>query len=127
VNEIRQDKERLRELRREQTPAEAVLWELLRDRQLLGLKFRRQCPISRYVADFCCKDPRFVVEVDGEIHQSQLEHDRNRDAYLRFLEYGVVRFSNRQVVTTPDSVLAEIARFALSLRPSLALKRPARS
>jgi very-short-patch-repair endonuclease len=115
------DRERVRELRREQTPAEWLLWRRLRERQVLGQKFRRQCPISRYIADFCCKELRLVVEVDGEVHEdeAQIAHDQNRDAYLRSLDYEVLRFSNQQVLGNVDEVLAEITRTILRLCPSI--------
>jgi very-short-patch-repair endonuclease len=115
------NQERVRELRREETPAEWTLWRRLRDRQVLGQKFRRQCPISRYIADFCCKDLRLVVEVDGEVHgtQEQIAHDLNRDAYIRSLDYEVLRFSNEQILRNIEEVLAEITQALLRLRPSL--------
>jgi len=119
-------REEIRELRREQTAAETVLWDLLRDRRLLGLKFRRQCPISRYVADFCCKDQRLILELDGEVHEEerQASHDQNRDAYLRSLGYVILRFPNRQLFDNPSSVLQEITRTAPCLRPGLAYRKP---
>jgi very-short-patch-repair endonuclease len=112
---------RARELRREMTPAEEALWERLRDRQILGLKFRRQTPIDRYIPDFCCPELRLVVEVDGEVHEadSQAEHDRNRDAYLRSLGYLVLRFSNEQVLTESRSVLRDIEQAARSINSRL--------
>jgi very-short-patch-repair endonuclease len=112
---------RARELRREMTPAEEALWERLRDRQLLGLKFRRQTPINRYIPDFCCPELRLVVEVDGAVHEAdlQVEHDRNRDSYLRSLGYLVLRFSNERVLTEPRSVLMEIEQAARRLNSRL--------
>jgi very-short-patch-repair endonuclease len=118
---IQDSKEKARELRREQTEAEAALWELLRDRKLFKLKFRRQCPLNRYVTDFCCKDPRIVIELDGEVHDdpTQRRHDENRDGYLRSLDYTVLRFRNNQVLEDPAAILAIITRTVLQLRPSL--------
>ena len=60
--------ERARELRKQQTPAEDLLWELIRNRQLADLKFRRQHQIGDYVVDFYCYEARLVVEVDGDVH-----------------------------------------------------------
>jgi len=121
---ILEPRRRARELRREETPAEAALWELLRDRQLLGLKFRRQHPVSRYIADFCCPDLRLIVELDGEVHASaaQTAHDENRDEYLQALGYEVLRFPNEKLLQDPPAVLTEITNSALALRPSLAHK-----
>ena len=61
--------ERARELRKQQTPTEEILWECLRDRRLLNTKFRRQHNIGQFIADFYCHPARLVIELDGEIHQ----------------------------------------------------------
>jgi very-short-patch-repair endonuclease len=102
---------RLRELRRLQTPAEEALWEMLRGRRLAGLKFRRQFPITPFIADFCCYELKLVVELDGEVHtaRSQASHDENRDAYLRSLGYTILRFPNELVSRAPESLLRAIA------------------
>jgi very-short-patch-repair endonuclease len=60
-----------RELRQELTPAEKVLWQALRDKQLAGFKFRRQHPIDRFIADFYCAACKLIVELDGGIHDEQ--------------------------------------------------------
>ena len=85
-----------RELPEESTPAEEALWARLRGRQVLGLKFRRQFPINRYIADFCCPELRLVIEVDGTVHETeaQIAHDQNRGEYLQSLGYYVLRFTN---------------------------------
>jgi very-short-patch-repair endonuclease len=82
------------------------------DRQFLNLKFRRQVAIGPYVADFYCHALKLVVELDGEIHETdpQMAHDENRDANLRALGYVILRFKNQQVLETPEIVLAEIYR-----------------
>ena len=59
---------------------ERRLWALLRDRRLKGLKFRRQRPIGPFFADFCCLDPKLVVEVDGVSHDGRGDRDRAREA-----------------------------------------------
>ncbi|MDQ3813647.1 MAG: DUF559 domain-containing protein [Armatimonadota bacterium] len=61
-------KQRARDLRRERTPAEHILWQKLRGKQLLGLRFRRQEPVGPFIADFLCVLPRLVIELDGESH-----------------------------------------------------------
>jgi len=108
-------------MRREPTLAEEKLWERLRDRQLLGLKFRRQVEIDGYIADFCCRELRLVVEVDGKVHeaQEQAAHDANRDAYLKARGYTVLRFPNEEVSLSSRSVLERIAYTARRLRPDL--------
>ncbi len=103
-----------RELRRRQTPAEQILWELLRHRRFWGLKFRRQHQIGDYVADFYCHQHRLVVELDGPVHGEEMnvKKDAKRDAYLRSLGFTVLRFPNQQLIETPESVLRAIARTA---------------
>ncbi|HEX7181169.1 MAG TPA: endonuclease domain-containing protein [Thermoanaerobaculia bacterium] len=118
-------REQARGLRKEQTPAEQALWEILRDRQILGLKFRRQSPVNRYIADFCCRELRLIVEVDGDIHstETQTARDANRDSYLRSQGYTVLRISNDRILANPAPVLEEIARLARHLRSNLAACR----
>ena len=103
-----------RELRCQQTGAEETLWELLRGRRLLGLKFRRQFPVGPFVADFCCYDKKLIVELDGEVHSTtpQKAHDQNRDSYLVSLGYKILRFPNHLIHEDPDSLLGQIARSA---------------
>jgi len=106
---------RAKRLRRTSTGAEAILWNRLRDRQVLGLKFRRQAPIGPYIADFFCHELRLVVEIDGGVHAEvrQISHDVNRDANLRALGYRVLRFTNQQIEEEIDLVLAAIRRLKL--------------
>jgi very-short-patch-repair endonuclease len=91
-----------------------VLWERLRGRQFLGLKFRRQFPIEGFITDFCCYELRLIVELDGGIHgeAAQVAHDENRDAVLRSLGFKILRFPNDRVLQGMDLVLEEIARSA---------------
>jgi very-short-patch-repair endonuclease len=102
--------QRAKELRRNPTPAERKLWMKLRGKQLCDLKFRRQHPIDRYIVDFCCVARKLAIEIDGHSHGSQVEYDRARTAYLQDRGYTVVRFTNRQVLSQLDAVLAEILR-----------------
>ena len=60
-------------LRQRQTDAEEKLWQLIRNRKLSGLKFRRQHPLDKYIADFCCHEKRLVIELDGGIHKSKVQ------------------------------------------------------
>ncbi len=103
--------ERARELREKQTPAEAMLWELLRNRQLLGFKFRRQHQFGDYIADFYCHEAQLVIECDGAVHEpnEQWHHDQNRDAYMIAQGLRVVRFSNDRILNDTENMLDEIA------------------
>ncbi len=101
---------RARNLRREETPAERAMWGLLRERRLGGVKFRRQYPIGIFIVDFCCRERRLVVELDGEIHDTreQKAWDENRDIYLQQRGFQVLRFCNEAVFNDPDSILQRI-------------------
>jgi very-short-patch-repair endonuclease len=101
---------RARQLRREQTDAEAKLWSYLRNRQLDGFKFRRQHPIGRFVVDFCCVDRRLIVEVDGEVHRSQAAEDQARAEALQAAGYTIARWTNDQIEHQVADVLAELRR-----------------
>ena len=105
----------VRELRKNQTSAESLLWELLRDRRMLGFKFRRQHQIGRYVVDFYCRKAQLVIECDGGVHDrnEQWQHDQNRDLYLMQLGNRVVRFKNDRVLSNTENVLEEIANLLL--------------
>ena len=106
-------KERARELRKKQTSAEALLWELIRNRQLLGFKFRRQHQFGDYVADFYCHEGLLVIECDGPVHQpnEQWNHDQNRDAYMIAQGLRVLRFTNEKILNETERALDEIAGF----------------
>jgi very-short-patch-repair endonuclease len=101
---------RARELRRDATPAEKLLWKRLRNQQV-GFKFRRQCPLGPYFADLCCKEQRLVVELDGDSDASDRERDAKRTEYLTERGYRVVRFWNDEVLTNVEGVLEEILAF----------------
>ena len=65
-------------MRQEQTPAEDLFWDMLRNRQLQGFKFRRQAPLGPFIADFYCAACRLVIDIDGGIHLAQNEQDQQR-------------------------------------------------
>jgi len=98
-----------RELCQLQTPAEQKLWPHLRNRQLNGLKFRRQHPIDRFIIDFNCDEAKLCIEIDGDSHAEQIEYDEARTAYLNELGYTVIRFTNREVFNQCEAVLQHIA------------------
>ena len=102
-------KQQARELRREQTPAEAILWQHLRAKQLTGVRFRRQHPIGPYIVDFYCADCRPVVELDGDTHAWLVEYDLARTAWLQNGGYRVIRFTNSEVRWQLEAVLEQIA------------------
>jgi len=100
-----------RELRQRQTESEALMWECLRGKRLAGAKFRRQRPLGRYIADFCCDSARLVVEIDGGIHsvEDQKEYDAIRYDVLKAWKYTLIRIRAEEVTSDLFSVLARIA------------------
>jgi very-short-patch-repair endonuclease len=96
-----------RRLRHAPPATERLLWKLLRDRRLDGLKFRRQVPLGRYVADFVCMRHRLIIEADGPHHEDS-PTDETRDAWLRGQGFRVLRFTNKAIQDFPDTVLGQI-------------------
>jgi very-short-patch-repair endonuclease len=95
-------------LRRNETEAERRLWNLLRNRNIRGLKFVRQHAIGPYFADFVCRDHMLIVEVDGSQHAGS-ESDVVRTAFLNARGYHVLRFWNNEVLAELDGVAAMLA------------------
>jgi len=112
---------RARVLRRHQTNAEALLWSKLRNRQLLGLKFRRQHPVDVYFADFACVEIGLVIELDGGQHAepSGVAYDARRQEKLAYLGFQTLRFWNNDVLGQTDVVMEQIRRAAMALTPAL--------
>ncbi len=106
-----------RQLRKQPTDAEQLLWRRLRNRQVYGCKFRRQHPIGRYVVDLVCIEHQLVIEIDGGQHVEHKQYDDSRTEYLQSQGYRVVRFWNNEVLTETASVLDVIGR-ALIDHPS---------
>ncbi|MFC3712236.1 endonuclease domain-containing protein [Sphingoaurantiacus capsulatus] len=92
-------------LRREATDAERRFWRAVRNRQLAGLKFRRQVSLGPYVADFACVEGGLIVELDGSQHADAVEYDERRTRYLEAQGYRVIRFSNIDALTNLEGVL----------------------
>lgn len=103
-------RKRARELRRNMTPTEKILWEHLRAKRFKNLKFRRQQIIEGFIVDFYCHSLGLIIEVDGEIHDKQVEYDTERDNILSAKELHILRFTNKQVIENIDLVLDAIAQ-----------------
>ncbi len=112
--------QRARELRKNQTDSERLLWGLLRARRFLGLKFRRQHPVPPYILDFYCPELKLAIEVDGGQHAQpeQRRKDRRRTAYLNEQGITVIRFWANEVLKETEAVLQAICHKVESLRPS---------
>ena len=110
-------KELSRELRKSQTEAESCFWNAVRKKKRFGLRFIRQHPIffeyygkeRFYIADFYCHEQQLVVEIDGPIHESQIEEDQLRDFIINSLGITVLRFKNEEIMNDMGSVLKTIS------------------
>lgn len=105
-----------RELRERSTKAEQLIWAVVRNRRLAGLKFRRQHSVGHYITDFACLDPKVVVELDGEYHRETEEADAARQRFLKSEGFQVLRFTNSDVLENAEGVAIAILR-TLDLPP----------
>ena len=103
--------ERARQMRKEPTNAEALLWARLRKRQLDGLKFRWQHIIQYFIGDFYCLRVKLVIEIDKPVHDVQEECDQEREKILQELGFQVVRFKNSAIERNIDLVVARICDY----------------
>jgi very-short-patch-repair endonuclease len=96
-------REKARSLRATLTKGEVLLWLELRELKSVGLHFRKQAPIGPYVVDFVCHSAKLIVEVDGDLHETEAgkRHDANRDAYLKSLGYQIIRLDYPDVLANP--------------------------
>ncbi len=111
-------KTRCRELRKNQTNAEKIFWERVRNRRFTGLKINRQFPLfykllgkeSFYIADFYCHEKKLVIELDGKIHERQKEQDELRTKVLNSMGLKVIRFKNEEVEHNIENVLKQLTQ-----------------
>jgi very-short-patch-repair endonuclease len=101
---------RAKEHRLSMTPAEKTIWEKLNKGQIHDLKFRRQHPISNFIADFYCHKLKLVIEIDGKYHGTleQYNHDQNRSAEFNRFQIKVIRFTNEEVLNNIEEVISKI-------------------
>ena len=101
-----------KELRHNMTKEELKLWNILKNRQLFNLKFRRQVPIGNYIIDFLCLEKNLIIELDGGQHNKpeNVEYDNERTNYLNNLGYKVIRFWNDEVWNNFEGVIERIIR-----------------
>jgi very-short-patch-repair endonuclease len=108
-----------RELRKNQTEAEKIFWQTVRNRKFFGKKFYRQYPIFHdltgketfFVADFYCHEARLVVELDGKIHQYKLREDGMRKEVINHLGIKVIRFKNDEILNDLWRVLDDVQNY----------------
>lgn len=113
--------EKARQLRKQATGAEKILWQVLRNRKLNNLKFRRQHPIASYIVDFYCAEVVLIVELDGSIHTipDEKDYDVARQEDLEGMGYRVLRFTNTQVEKDMNNVLSIISNTAEEQKKTL--------
>jgi very-short-patch-repair endonuclease len=99
---------RARQLRRNPTDVERLLWQRLRFWQVDDYKFRRQQPLGNYIVDFVCLQKRLIIEVDGGQHAQEVNRDAVRDAWLREQGFIILRFWNNDVLKNMDGVMTKI-------------------
>ena len=112
-----------RGLRKNQTKAEKILWQRLRNKQMMGYRFLRQRPVyykndnkyKFFVADFFCFKLRLIIEVDGGIHQTQEDYDQKRTELLQSKNFVVLRFSNEEIEMNVTPVTNKIRDFIKNL------------
>ena len=99
-----------RELRKESTEAEQVLWQCLRNRKFLNKKFRRQHVFCGFILDFYCSENQLGIELDGSIHLKQKEDDILRQKIIEEQGVKIIRFKNKEVFTNIENVLSIIEK-----------------
>jgi very-short-patch-repair endonuclease len=99
---------RRRELRENQTEAERLFWERVRDGRFFGLKFKRQYSLGSYILDFYCREKKLAVELDGSQHIENIDYDNVRTAYLNSFGITVLRFWNNDLMRDINAVLEAI-------------------
>ena len=100
-----------KDLRHFGTDSEQILWEVLRNRKFNNLKFRRQHPFWRYVADFYCDEIKLVIELDWKIHENQIEYDNIRDNLIKQYWVKILRIKNEDVYSNLTSIYKKIISF----------------
>jgi very-short-patch-repair endonuclease len=112
-----QEKEKRRQLRRDQTPAETLVWRYLRNRLSKNCKFRRQYSVDRYIIDFYSPEIKLAIEIDGDVHDlpEQKEHDKIRQKYLE--EYGIIflRIRNEELFGNTNKAFEKIEEAIMGL------------
>ena len=112
-----------RDLRKRQTPAEAVFWEKVRGKQFMDLKFNRQFIIehanilrekSYFIADFYCFSKKIIIEIDGKIHDLQIEYDEIQEGILMEMGYKIIRFKNEDILQNWKKVAEDLEQFIAS-------------
>ncbi len=108
--------EKAKYLRKNMTSAERILWEHLKGKKMLNLRFRPQHPIYKFIADFYCHPLKIIIEIDGGIHHSNDQHkyDIDREDEIRNWGIKIIRFNNEEIVNNLDNVLNKIKEVCIN-------------
>ena len=101
-----------RKLRKNMTEQERKLWNIIKDRQFFGFRFRRQFPIGKYIVDFVCREEKIIIEIDGGQHNEEIniDADNMRTAFLNSEGYKVIRFWNNDIDNNLIGVYEELKK-----------------
>ena len=101
-----------KQMRRNSTQEEEALWHKLKNKQVAGLKFRRQHPIDKFIADFYCHEKKLVIELDGNIHnqKEQASLDKGRTETMNEFGITVLRFKNEEIINNIEDVVSQIIK-----------------
>ena len=112
ANFLKENLEKAKELRKNMTPQERKLWNILRNHQFYGYEVRRQYPIDKYIVDFICKEKMLIIELDGGQHNQpeKINYDNERTLYLQKRGFKVLRFWNKDVDENMTGVYDTIMR-----------------
>ena len=111
-------KELAKELRRNMTLSEVLLWNELKQKQMLGFDFDRQRPIGNYIVDFYCKELSLAIEIDGKSHFNKYDYDEKRQGELEKLGIKILRFEDIKVKREMLNVLREIKYWITMNKPT---------
>lgn len=103
---------RARELRKETTEAEKIFWnKILKNKKFADFKFTRQKPLDNFIVDFYCASLGLIIEIDGEIHNSQKSRDKERDNILK-QKFGlrIIRYTNKEILEDIEKVIEELVK-----------------
>lgn len=97
-------------LRKNSTPQEKILWQILRNHNFYGYEIRRQSPIGNYIVDFVCRKKKIIIEIDGGQHNKpeNIEYDKKRTEYLEQKGYKIIRFWNNEITKNIDGVYKKL-------------------
>ena len=110
---MKKNLDKARDLRKNMTPQERKMWNILRNHQFYGFEIRRQYPISDYIVDFICRSKKIIIEIDGGQHNEDdnKNYDLERTKFLESLGYKVIRFWNNDIDNNIEGVYKEMQKY----------------